>query len=98
MLNLPTPLTKLLGPVLKLLQALFAHTGADIRQTGVEVFDANGPDVFWRHVKQLFTERAQWSHGRVFGESGDVGAREACVITLAFSCVKRVIMDNSPSV
>jgi hypothetical protein len=57
MLNLPTPLTKLLGPVLKLLQALFAHTGADIRQTGVEVFDANGPDVFWRHVKQLFTER-----------------------------------------
>lgn len=83
MLSLPTPLTKLLGPVFEFFQALLAHTGTDIGQTGVEVFDADGPDVFWRHVQQLFAERAQWSHGGVFSESGDVGAGEACGITLA---------------
>lgn len=50
MLNLPTPLTELLGPVFEFLQALLAHTGTDVGQTGVEVFDADGPDVFRRHV------------------------------------------------
>lgn len=51
MLSLPTSLTELLGPVFEFFQALFAHTGTDVGQTGVEVFDADGPDVFWRHVK-----------------------------------------------
>ena len=50
-MKLATPLTELLGPVFEFFQALFAHTGTDVGQTGVEVFDADGPDVFWRHVK-----------------------------------------------
>ena len=81
-LKLPTPLTELLGPVLEFLQALLAHTGTDIGQTGVEVFDADGSDVFWRHVQQLFTQRAQRSHGGVLGQSGNIGAREPCSMKL----------------
>jgi hypothetical protein len=48
---LATPLTKLLGPVFKLLQTLLAHTRTDIGQTGAEIFDADGSDVFGRHVQ-----------------------------------------------
>ena len=50
-MKLATPLAELLGPVFEFLQALLADTGPNIGQTGVEVFDADGPDVFWRHVK-----------------------------------------------
>lgn len=55
MLNLPTPLTELLGPIFKFFQALLTYTGPNIGQTGVEVFDADRSDVFWRHVQQLLT-------------------------------------------
>ena len=67
MLNLPTPLTELLGPIFEFFQALLTYTGPNIGQTGVEVFDADRSDVFWRHVQQLLTQRAQRSHGGVFG-------------------------------
>jgi hypothetical protein len=49
--KLTTSLSKLPSPVLKLLQALLTHTRPDIDQTGPEVLDANGADVFGRHVQ-----------------------------------------------
>jgi hypothetical protein len=49
--KLTTSLSKLPSPVLKLLQALLAHTRPDIDQAGPEVLDADGPNVFGRHVQ-----------------------------------------------
>lgn len=44
-------LTKLLRPIVEFLQTFFAHTGPDVYQTGLEVFESNGSDLIRRHVQ-----------------------------------------------
>ena len=47
----PTAFAKLLCPVIKLLQAFFAHAGSDVDQTSFKVCEPDRSDLLRRHVK-----------------------------------------------
>lgn len=75
-----SPLAKFPRPVLEFFEPLFAHTGSDVHQTGFEVLHPNGADFVGGHVEETFAEGTEGTHGGVFGEGGDIGARETCHI------------------
>jgi len=63
----PTPLTKLVSPVLELLQPLLTDTRSDIDETVFEVGEGDRTDLIHGHVEQGFTKTTEWSHRGVFG-------------------------------
>jgi hypothetical protein len=81
-LRLSTPLSKLLSPVLVFLQSLSIHTRFNGVQAHFEVLKLDRSNLVHRGVKKCLSQVAQRSHGRIFSESCDIGARKACKLVL----------------
>ena len=76
-IDLTPPFSKLSCPILKLLQPLLTHTRPNSTKTRLKVLKAHRAYLVHSHVEELFTERAERTHGSVFGESGNIGSRKA---------------------
>ena len=82
-LSSTTPLPELRGPCLELLQPGLADAGPDVDEAGLEVVGVDGPDLVHGRVQEGFAEVAEWAHGCILGEGGDVGAGESWELGLA---------------
>src|SRR5689334_10013735 len=72
-----TSLAKLLGPIVKLLQSLLVHAGSNSLQAGLKVLQRDGSDLVRFSKQQLIAQTPQRSHGSIFRQSRDIGARKS---------------------
>lgn len=76
--SLTAALSKLLGPVLVLLQTTLADAGPNRHETRNKVPELDGPDFFHCHLQDRLPQGAKRSHGRILCQGRDIGAGEAC--------------------